>query len=864
MTTMTDIQKMIKEYEYIESYFGSNIKYSKQIDEEFIIDNIAKNKPYTGYKSFLEWVNNKTKIELQKEYYIMNDKLEKNKITDISKKIIPSDEQQSIIDCISKGIHTVVDAVAGSGKTTTMIFIGRQNPDKNILQITYNKQLKLEVREKINYEKLDNLEIHTYHSLTVRFYDKNAHTDDAITKVLTKNIPSRIKKHYDILVIDEVQDMTSNYFTLICKFINDMKFKGTILVLGDRYQGVYEFKNADTRFLIYSNKIWNDNPKDFIMLPLQQSYRVTKQIATFVNEIMLGENRIISNKVGKHKIYYFKWNKFTAHCMFAEKIIKFIKMGYNPSDIFILSPSVKGTGNNPIKKLENELVKKGIPVYFARNEEDGIDEDIIKGKVVFTTFHQSKGRERKIVIVFGFDNTYFDFHAKDKDRTICPSELYVAITRASEILMVLEGDRDEPLPFLKKNYEFMQNCNYIDFIGKIPVKKSKDKNENPFKKIEDTHNTTVTELTKFIGEEHTNRLIPLVNKLYKIIHKPLPKYTVDIPLNVKMPSGLTEDVSDLNGLVIPAMYEAKIQQNDSDEKKLSTLEISINNMFTLSENDIKEFIKKKLQDLQKYLKKDPISAYLCMGNLYIALREKIYSKLTQIDKYDWLTNDMIKMCHNNLSSNVGANAKYEQELGNFENSEGKFHIHKTNMYGSIHIKGRVDAYDDTTLWEFKCVSIIQFEHLIQLIVYAWLWEKCMKDAYGIKKYKILNIKSREVRELMYESYIIDEIMSILFENKYYKKEKDTDIIFIEKCIKIRKSIENNDICLDNIIINDNTIVKKTPNLFNISNDSNTDTDSDSNTDSDDKDNYVSEGNLFLNCMKHEDKYKKLKSKITKK
>ena len=71
----------------------------------------------------------------------------------------------------------------------------------------------------------------------------------------------------------------------------------------------------------------------------------------------------------------------------------------------MLAPSLKST-NNPVKRLENELVKNKIPVYFSRNEEDGLDEDVIKGKVAFTTFHQSKGRERKIVFVFGFDNSY--------------------------------------------------------------------------------------------------------------------------------------------------------------------------------------------------------------------------------------------------------------------------------------------------------------------------------------------------------------------------------------------------------------------------------------------------------------------------
>ena len=60
--------------------------------------------------------------------------------------IIPSSEQLLIIN--SKN-NTIVDAVAGSGKTTTAILIASSNKNQNIFQITYNSMLKIEVREKL-------------------------------------------------------------------------------------------------------------------------------------------------------------------------------------------------------------------------------------------------------------------------------------------------------------------------------------------------------------------------------------------------------------------------------------------------------------------------------------------------------------------------------------------------------------------------------------------------------------------------------------------------------------------------------------------------------------------------------------------
>jgi len=773
----------ISEYDRAEKYFGIDKKgvpiYDNIKDQTYALDNLTKKRDFSGYKSFMEWIDNKTKHDLKKELYAIDDKIEK--LRNVSKAIEPSEEQKSIIDCVSAGKNTLVDAVAGSGKTTTVMFVAKNNPDKKILQITYNKQLKLEVREKVLLEDIHNLEIHTYHSLAVKFYDHNAHTDDGITKILKKNITPKKKKSYDILIIDEVQDMTPNYYALICKFISDMNLKATMLVLGDRKQGIYEFKNADTRFLTYSKKIWNEK-ENFVNLPLQQSYRVTKQIAWFVNNCMLGENRIISNKNGKHCVYYYRKNLFVAHKIFAEKISQFLKEGYKPSDIFVLSPSVKSNSNrNPVKKLENKLVEKGIPVYFSRNDEDGIDEDIIKGKVVFTTFHQAKGRERKIVFIFGFENSYFDYHAKDKDRTICPSELYVAVTRASEILVILENEGDKPLPFLRYSHSQLQAAGMVIFSGKVFITEKKKKDKE--KIVDDIHRVTVSELTRYINEENTDLLIPLVNKICKVTTKPKGDYTVEIPLNIKMDNGLTEDVSDLNGLVIPAMYEQKKSGTHS------ALEIMFDSYLKEANKGTQELIKKKFVDTVGETddkKENKISQYLFMGNAYIALSENIHSKLNQITSYNWLTPEIVKQCHKNLSANIGDGAIYECQVGNCEDANGRFYQFKSNTYGTVEIRGRIDAYDNDTVWELKCVSSLQLEHLLQIIIYAWVWDKCMKEKSGIKSYKILNIRTREIRTITYENIVIDEIMNILFDNKYSKIDKSTDEDFIKKCKSIRE------------------------------------------------------------------------------
>ena len=691
--------------------------------------------------------------------------------------IKPSKEQQNIVDACLTNKNIFVNAVAGSGKTTTLLLIAEKLKNKRILQITYNKQLKNEVRKKLDSLKLGNVEVQTYHGLAVKYYDPNSYTDDNMVKILKTDMKIKYRPNYDIIVIDEVQDMTPNYYELMFKFIQDIGFKNNILILGDTYQGVYEFKNADIRYLLFSGELWERN--DMLKLTLNQSYRMTTQIASFVNKVMLGNERIISHKKGSHPVYYYRMNIFSNVNIIFNKIMTFINDDnnkYNYDDIFILSPSLKSQ-DNPCKKLENILVKNNIPVYFTRNEEDGIDDQIINGKIVFTTFHQAKGRERKIVFIFGFDESYFDLYAKDKNKKKCPSELYVAATRAAEILVIIENENHNPLPFLKKPPCQIKKYSFIEYICEKQVKsKTKPKIKKNGTKI--SHNTTVKDLTMYLSEITINEISPIIDMLFFTIHPALAETTVDIPLTIKTSNGLVEDVSDLNGIVIPALYETNFT------KKTSSLEELVNQLKKTIDND-NILVRSKIVELNNY-DDNSISRYFLMGNIYIALTENIFFKLNQIDKYDWVSKQMINMCFKNLEKYIGNNTKYEQVIT--ENCKN-YYTHEHELYGDIKISGRLDAYDDKYIWEFKCTSNLALEHLLQLLIYAWLWEKCMitnkNIESGIKKYRILNIRTGEVKELDYQSHLVETVMDLIFINKYDPKFKDTDKDFLDRNKKIR-------------------------------------------------------------------------------
>jgi hypothetical protein len=69
------------------------------------------------------------------------------------------------------------------------------------------------------------------------------------------------------------------------------------------------------------------------------------------------------------------------------------------------------------------------------------------------------------------------------------------------------------------------------------------------------------------------------------------------------------------------------------------------------------------------------------------------------------------------------------------------------------------------------------EHLLQVIIYAWIWRV---SGYPSKKFKILNIKTGEVRQLCTSATAdIDMIVFELLKNKYKKPVRKTTEEFLE-------------------------------------------------------------------------------------
>ena len=228
----------------------------------------------------------------------------------MSNNISPSAEQSKIItNCQTHNL--IIDSVAGSGKTTTNMFIAKKYPEQNILLLTYNAKLKLETREKAKEWGLTNIEVHSYHSFCVKYYSKTAFTDAGITKFLKQKsavsstpATQNLTKKYDIIVIDEAQDMSNTYFALVCRIWRDNYNPNCKLIIcGDVNQCIFRFNGAESRYISLAELVYSEFRAGvpWKTLRLATSFRCPIEVTQFVNKCVLKSDRMHGARSINHK-----------------------------------------------------------------------------------------------------------------------------------------------------------------------------------------------------------------------------------------------------------------------------------------------------------------------------------------------------------------------------------------------------------------------------------------------------------------------------------------------------------------------------------------------------------------------------------
>ena len=275
---------------------------------------------------------------------------------------------------------------------------------------------------------------------------------------------------------------------------------------------------------------------------------------------------------------YMRGSPFHNAYMLARRLMDSIKWGdLEPSSIFVLAPSVRqgsGTKPTPVNILENELVEAGIPCFSPNSDEESLDETAIKGKVVFSTMHQSKGLERPVVVCFGFERDWYKFYGKGSDTRTCPNIWYVAVTRATkQLMLVAEDSPGQHIPFLRveRLRELAKGSGahrppVVEIVESERFAADTSKAADTLKPYQDFSRATVTELTRYLLDSQIEKAFTCLNP------KRLAEATmsINVPDTVPGVNGLVEPVADINGVGLTAMYE-QVSDSRGDASIIDTL-----------------------------------------------------------------------------------------------------------------------------------------------------------------------------------------------------------------------------------------------------------------------------------------------------
>lgn len=168
----------------------------------------------------------------------------------------PSAEQTAVLDASVAGRNILCRAVAGAGKTTTLLLLAARSPGRRHLLLTYNKRLQLEVCERaqrairarveLGHPPGCPVDVRTYHSAAGGAYETVVRNDEDFRRAVAA--APACPQRFDVLLLDEAQDMQVEYYAFV-RHLLAANPTAQVVVVGDELQTINEYRGAHPGFL---------------------------------------------------------------------------------------------------------------------------------------------------------------------------------------------------------------------------------------------------------------------------------------------------------------------------------------------------------------------------------------------------------------------------------------------------------------------------------------------------------------------------------------------------------------------------------------------------------------------------------------
>lgn len=342
-----------------------------------------------------------------------------------------SDEQQAVLDTVAAGHNVIVDATCGSGKTATIqrLCAVRSAAGANILYLTYSRLLKADAQSRVGGAKVQN-----YHGLVYPYLLEagiEAGLGESVAvfnenfEVIAPGVPG-----YDMIVIDEYQDINTDYAQLLRNLVSRNPAMQIVMV-GDLEQKVSANTTLDAG--AFARELAG---AEAVMCSFTRSFRIGPAMAHVLgkawNKPIVGVNK-------EQRVLYLD----------HEEAIELI-CGTEPGELLCL-----GKRNGAMMHALNEAERKAPERYnkqtvFASIRDGDADSRPHEGAAVFTTYDSSKGMERPVCVVFDYGEATWDMRNNFPgcDSEVLRNVFLVAASRGKGLVVFVRSGkmRGTPVP----------------------------------------------------------------------------------------------------------------------------------------------------------------------------------------------------------------------------------------------------------------------------------------------------------------------------------------------------------------------------------------------------------------------------------
>lgn len=332
-----------------------------------------------------------------------------------------SDEQELFVRKALSGKNVLVDACIGSGKTTAIQQLCNRYPaSKKILYLTYNKLLKLDAKTKI---RMRNVTVTNYHGFAYSCLQKAGLSygiSDLVTGFNRKNPPI---PHFDVLVIDEYQDIEKELAVMLDR-IKAENPGIQVIAVGDMAQKIYD--KTTLNVADYIETLLGDHET----VEFTQCFRLSEAHASMLGRIWGKDIKGVNPSC-------------EISSMRSSDVVEFLA-SQNPGDVLCLGARTGDMAEtlNALETLYPDKFNK-YTVYASIQDNDSLGKsEPDSSSAIFTTFDASKGLERKIAVLFDFSEDYWEVRIRKPQQSyeILRNIICVAASRGKEqIIFVTTG-----------------------------------------------------------------------------------------------------------------------------------------------------------------------------------------------------------------------------------------------------------------------------------------------------------------------------------------------------------------------------------------------------------------------------------------